>query len=434
MANVFSNIGEWVNDRAPGLMPVYRKHMTEYYAPKNFNLWYYFGSLALLVLVNQIVTGIFLTMNYDPSAAGAFDSVQYIMRDVEWGWLIRYMHTTGASLFFVVIYLHMFRGIMYGSYKKPRELVWLLGMLIFLVLMAEAFMGYVLPWGNMSFWGAKVIVSLFGTIPVIGKDLVEWIMGDFLPADATLNRFFALHVIALPLVLILLVVLHLAALHEVGSNNPDGVDVKHGPKGNRWDATAPTDGIPFHPYYTVKDLVGVGLFLAIAAFIIFFQPTFGGWFLEHDNSIPANNLVTPAQIKPVWYFTAFYAIVRMIPSAFGTAVWGVLGMFGAIVLLFALPWIDVGKVKSIRYRGTGFKVALTLFVLAFFGLVLIGTDSTADLIPMLFGASVDVTSIENLFGRVMVLIYFGFFVFLWLYTHLGWEKTKPVPERVTTHD
>ena len=434
MAKVLSNIGEWVIERAPGLMPVYRKHMTEYYAPKNFNIWYYFGSLALLVLVNQIVTGIFLTMNYDPSASGAFDSVQYIMRDVEWGWLIRYMHTTGASLFFVVIYLHMFRGIMYGSYQKPRELVWLLGMLIFLVLMAEAFMGYVLPWGNMSFWGAKVIVSLFGTIPVIGKDLVEWIMGDFLPADATLNRFFALHVIALPLVLLLLVVLHLAALHEVGSNNPDGVDVKHGPKGNRWDPTKPVDGIPFHPYYTVKDLVGVGLFLAIAAFIIFFQPSFGGWFLEHDNSIPANNLVTPAQIKPVWYFTAFYAIVRMIPSAMGTAVWGVLGMFGAIVLLFLMPWIDGGKVRSIRYRGTGFKVALTLFVLAFFGLMLIGTDSTAELIPMLFGANADVTGIENLFGRTMVLIYFGYFVFLWLYTHLGWEKTKPVPERVTTHE
>lgn len=434
MANVFSNIGEWVSDRAPGLMPVYRKHMTEYYAPKNFNIWYYFGSLALLVLVNQIVTGIFLTMNYDPSAAGAFDSVQYIMRDVEWGWLIRYMHSTGASLFFVVIYLHMFRGIIYGSYQKPRELVWLLGMLIFLVLMAEAFMGYVLPWGNMSFWGAKVIVSLFGTIPVIGKDLVEWIMGDYLPADATLNRFFALHVIALPLVLLLLVVLHLAALHEVGSNNPDGVDVKHGPKGNRWDSTKPADGIPFHPYYTVKDLVGVGLFMAIAAFIIFFQPTLGGWFLEHDNSVAANNLVTPLQIKPVWYFTAFYAIVRMIPSAMGTAVWGVLGMFGSIALLFALPWIDAGKVKSIRYRGTGYKVALTLFVLAFFGLVFIGTDLTDDYFPKWFGQDIDITAWDNVFGRVLVLIYFGFFVFLWLYTHLGWEKTKPVPERVTMHD
>ena len=434
MANVFASIADWVNDRAPNLAPTYRKHMTEYYAPKNFNLWYYFGSLALLVLVNQIVTGIFLTMNYDPSAAGAFDSVQYIMRDVEWGWLIRYMHTTGASLFFVVIYMHMFRGIMYGSYKKPRELVWLLGMLIFLVLMAEAFMGYVLPWGNMSFWGAKVIVSLFGTIPVIGKDLVEWIMGDFLPADATLNRFFALHVIALPLVLLLLVVLHLAALHEVGSNNPDGVDIKHGPKGNRWDALKPADGIPFHPYYTVKDLVGVGLFLAIAAFIIFFQPTLGGWFLEHDNSVAANNLVTPAQIKPVWYFTAFYAIVRMIPSALGTAVWGVIGMFGSIALLFALPWIDVGKVRSVRYRGTGYKVALTLFVLAFLGLVMIGTDFTDELFPKLFGADIDMTAWDNAFGRVMTLIYFGFFVFLWLYTHLGWEKTKPVPERVTTHD
>ncbi|GLQ96709.1 cytochrome b [Dyella mobilis] len=434
MANVFSNIGEWVTERAPGLMPVYRKHMTEYYAPKNFNLWYYFGSLALLVLVNQIVTGIFLTMNYNPSAAGAFDSVQYIMRDVEWGWLIRYMHSTGASLFFVVIYLHMFRGILYGSFKRPRELVWLLGMLIFLVLMAEAFMGYVLPWGNMSFWGAKVIVSLFGTIPKIGKDLVQWIMGDFLPADATLNRFFALHVIALPLVLLLLVVLHLAALHEVGSNNPDGVDVKHGPKGNRWDPTKPADGIPFHPYYTVKDLVGVGLFLAIGAFIIFFQPTLGGWFLEHDNSIAANNLVTPLQIKPVWYFTPFYAIVRMIPSAMGTAVWGVLGMFGSIALLFALPWIDVGKVKSVRYRGTGYKVALTLFVLAFLGLALIGTDMTDELFPKLFGQDIDITQWDNVFGRVLVFVYFGFFVFMWLYTHLGWEKTKPVPERVTTHD
>ncbi|MDE2280985.1 MAG: cytochrome bc complex cytochrome b subunit [Xanthomonadaceae bacterium] len=434
MANVFARIGDWVNERTPGLAPMYRKHMTEYYAPKNFNLWYYFGSLAMLVLVNQIVTGIFLTMNYDPSASGAFDSVQYIMRDVEWGWLIRYMHTTGASLFFVVVFLHMFRGIMYGSFKKPRELVWLLGMLIFLALMAEAFMGYVLPWGNMSFWGAKVIVSLFGTIPKIGPALQEWIMGDFLPADATLNRFFALHVIALPIVLLLLVVLHLAALHEVGSNNPDGVEIKKGPKGNRWDAMKPADGIPFHPYYTVKDLVGVGFFLLIAAFIIFFAPTFGGWFLEHDNSIAANNLVTPAQIKPVWYFTAFYAIVRMVPSAFGTAVWGVLGMFGSIALLFALPWIDVGPVKSIRYRGTGYKVALTIFVIAFFCLMALGMDLTDEYFPRIFGAGIDITLWDNVFGRIMTVAYFGFFVFLWLYTHLGWEKTKPVPDRVTTHD
>ena len=434
MSNVFSNLGGWVTERTPGMMPMYRRHMTEYYAPKNFNLWYYFGSLAIVVLINQIVTGIFLTMNYNPSAAGAFDSVQYIMRDVEWGWLIRYMHTTGASLFFVVVFLHMFRGIIYGSFKKPRELVWLLGMLIFLALMAEAFMGYVLPWGNMSFWGAKVIVSLFGTIPVIGNDLVTWIMGDFLPGDATLNRFFALHVVALPLVLLLLVVLHVAALHEVGSNNPDGVDVKHGPKGNRWDALAPVDGIPFHPYYTVKDLVGVGVFLLVAAFIIFFAPTLGGWFLEPDNAIRANNLVTPAQIKPVWYFTPFYAIVRMVPAFVGTAVWGVIAMFGSIAVLFALPWIDVGPVKSVRYRGTGYKVALAIFVIAFFSLALIGTDSTDVLFPKLFGSHIDINTWNNVFGRIMTVVYFGFFVFLWLYTHLGWEKTKRVLDRVTTHD
>ncbi len=433
MSNVLTRLGDWVTERAPNMMPAYRKHMTEYYAPKNFNLWYYFGSLAFLVLINQIVTGIFLTMNYNPSAAGAFDSVQYIMRDVEWGWLIRYMHSTGASLFFVVVFLHMFRGIMYGSYKKPRELVWLLGMLIYLALMAEAFMGYVLPWGNMSFWGAKVIISLFGTIPVIGNGLVEWIMGDFLPGDATLNRFFALHVIALPLVLLLLVVLHLAALHEVGSNNPDGVEIKKGPKGNRWSALAPADGIPFHPYYTVKDIVGVGFFLLIAAFIIFFAPTLGGWFLEHDNSIMANNLVTPAEIKPVWYFTPFYAIVRMIPSFLGSAVWGVLAMFGAIAVLFLFPWLDRGKVKSIRYRGTGFKVALAVFVLAFIGLGAVGAGVTAEVIPEWFG-NVDLTTWENLFGRVMTALYFGFFAFLWAYTYFGWEKTKPVPDRVTMHD
>ena len=433
MANVFTRMGDWVNERAPNMMPAYRKHMTEYYAPKNFNLWYYFGSLALLVLVNQIVTGIFLTMNYKTSSLEAFASVEYIMRDVEWGWLIRYMHSTGASLFFIVVFLHMFRGLMYGSFKKPRELVWILGMLIFLVLMAEAFMGYVLPWGNMSFWGAKVIISLFGTIPVIGDSLVQWIMGDYIPADATLNRFFALHVIALPLVLLLLVVLHIAALHEVGSNNPDGVEIKKGPKGNRWDALKPADGIPFHPYYTVKDLVGVGFFLLIAAFIIFFAPTFGGWFLEHDNFIPANNLVTPSHIKPVWYFTPFYAILRMIPSFMGTAIWGVLGMFGAIALLFAMPWIDVGQVKSIRYRGTGYKVALGLFVLSFFMLGAVGAGVTAEVIPEWFG-NVDVTFWEGLFGRAMTLIYFGFFVFLGLYTRLGWETTKPVPERVTMHD
>jgi ubiquinol-cytochrome c reductase cytochrome b subunit len=426
----------WVEDRLP-VLSFLNAHTSGYYAPKNFNLWYYFGSLALLVLVNQILTGIFLTMHYKPSAelvapgiSAAFASVEYIMRDVSWGWLIRYMHSTGASLFFVVVYLHMFRGLMYGSYKKPRELVWILGMLIFLALMAEAFMGYVLPWGNMSFWGAKVIISLFGTIPLIGDSLVEWIMGDYLPADATLNRFFALHVIALPLVLLLLVVLHLGALHEVGSNNPDGVEIKEKKKP---DGT-PLDGIAFHPYYTVKDIFGTGFFLLIAAFIIFYAPTFGGWFLEHDNFLPANNLATPTHIKPVWYFTPFYAILRMIPSFFGTAVWGVLAMFGAIVLLFLLPWLDKGMVKSVRYRGTGYKVALGLFALSFIMLAAVGAGVTAEKIPEWFGEKADATFIENLFGRFWTLVYFGYFAFIWVYTKFGFEKTKPVPERVTTHD
>ena len=421
---------QWFNDRAPGLDAAYKKHMTEYYAPKNFNVMYYFGSLALLVLVNQIVTGIFLTMFYTPTAAGAFDSIQYIMRDVNWGWLVRYMHTTGASMFFIVVYLHMFRGLMYGSYKKPRELVWLLGMLIFLALMAEAFMGYVLPWGNMSFWGAKVIITLFSAVPWIGDTLVTWIMGSFVPSDPTLNRFFALHVVALPLVLLLLVVLHLGALHEVGSNNPDGVDIKHGPKGNRWSPSAPLDGIPFHPYYTVKDLVGVGIFLILCAGVIFFAPTVGGFFLEPDNLVPANDLVTPAHIKPVWYFSPFYAILRMIPSKG----WGVVALALSIVVLFLVPWLDRGKVKSIRYRGLGYKIALTVFAIVFLLLGTIGADLTAGWIASIFGPTADVTFIENLFGRTLVILYFGFFVFLWAYTFFGWERTRAVPERVTTHD
>lgn len=414
----------WIEERLP-ILSFTASHTTGYYAPKNFNIMYYFGSLALLVLVNQIVTGIFLTMNYNPSAVGAFASVEYIMRDVEWGWLIRYMHEVGASMFFIVVYLHMFRGLMYGSYKKPRELVWLLGMLIFLVLMAEAFMGYVLPWGNMSFWGAKVIITLFSAVPVIGNTLVTWIMGDFLPADATLNRFFALHVIALPLVLLLLVVLHLAALHEVGSNNPDGVEIKR----HKGADGKPLDGIPFHPYYTVKDLFGIGIFLIICAFIIFFEPTVGGWFLEHDNFIPANNLVTPTAIKPVWYFTPFYAILRMIPSKG----FGVLALLGSIVVLFLVPWLDRGKVKSIRYRGLGYKIALTIFAIVFVLLGSIGADKTAEWIPQIFGPDADVTFIENTFGRILTLLYFGFFVFLWAYTYFGWERTKPTPDRVTTH-
>ncbi|WP_291220274.1 cytochrome bc complex cytochrome b subunit [Dokdonella sp.] len=407
----------WFNDRAPSFGPFYRKHMTEYYAPKNFNIWYIFGVLSMVVLINQIVTGIFLTMHYKPSAAEAFASVEYIMRDVDWGWLIRYMHSTGASAFFVVVYIHMFRGVMYGSYKKPRELVWVLGMLIYLVLMAEAFLGYVLPWGQMSFWGAKVIISLFGAIPYVGGALTEWIMGDYLPSDATLNRFFALHVVALPLVLLLLVVLHIFALHEVGSNNPDGVEIKKGPKGNRWSPTAPADGVPFHPYFTVKDTFYTGFFLIICAFILFFEPTAGGWFLEHDNFVEANRLVTPEHIKPVWYYTPFYAMLRVVPDK----LLGVLVMFGAIIVLFFLPWLDRGKVKSWRYRGTGFRVAIFVLGVCFVWLGKIGAGPGTD-------------PVETIVGRVLTVLYFGFFAFLWAYTYFGWEKTKPVPERVTGHD
>jgi ubiquinol-cytochrome c reductase cytochrome b subunit len=419
MANIFirsaNGVMDWVNERAPAMMPVYRKHMTEYYAPKNFNFWYYFGVLAIVVLVNQILTGIFLTMHYKPSAAEAFSSVEYIMRDVEWGWLIRYMHSTGASLFFIVVYLHMFRGLMYGSYRKPRELVWILGMLIYLVLMAEAFMGYVLPWGQMSFWGAKVIISLFGAIPVIGTGLTEWIMGDYLPSDATLGRFFALHVIALPLVLLLLVVLHIGALHEVGSNNPDGIEIKKGPKGNRWDANKTADGIPFHPYYSVHDLVAVGFFLMIAAFIIFFAPAFGGWFLEHDNFVEANRLVTPEHIKPVWYYTPFYAMLRVIPDKLG----GVMVMFGAIAILFAVPWLDRSPVKSIRYKGWISKAMLALLAVCFVWLGKIGSGPGTD--PM-----------ETQIGRVLTFLYFAFFITMPLWTRI--DKTKPVPDRVTMHE
>ncbi|NID14719.1 cytochrome b [Luteibacter yeojuensis] len=424
-----AGLAAWFDERAPGLKRLYRKHMSEYWVPTNLNLWYYLGVLNLVLLGNQLFTGIFLAMNYKTSAKDAFDSVEYIMRDVPWGWLIRYMHSTGASLFFVSVYLHMFRGIMYGSFKKPREIVWILGTLIFLSLMTEAFLGYVLPWGNMSFWAAKVIISLFGTIPYVGDSLVQWLMGDYLPADATLNRFFALHVIAIPLALILLVTLHIFALHEVGSNNPEGIDIKHGPKGNRWSADGPADAMPFHPYDTVKDFFVVGAFLTAAAFIVFFAPMFGGWFLEHDNFIPANNLATPTHIRPSWYFTPFYAILRMIPSFGGTALWGMLAMFGAILLLPALPWIDRGTVRSVRHRGRGFRVALAIFAVSFLGLGLVGAGGTAELFGTWFPHA-DVTVLDNTFGRLMVLGYFGFFAFLWVYTRFGIEKTRPVPERV----
>ena len=408
--NMLSNFVGWIDDRFP-LTKVWNEHLAQYYAPKNFNFWYYFGSLALLVLVNQILTGIWLTMNYKPDAQAAFASVEYIMRDVNWGWLLRYMHSTGASAFFVVVYLHMFRGLMYGSYQKPRELLWIFGMLIYVCLMAEAFMGYLLPWGQMSYWGAQVIISLFGAIPGVGDSLALWIRGDFVVSDATLNRFFAFHVIAVPLVLVMLVFVHIVALHKVGSNNPDGVEIKKGPKGNRWSDTAPADGIPFHPYYSVKDIVGVTVFLAVFAFIIFFTPELGGWFLEHDNFIPADPLKTPEHIAPLWYFTPFYAILRAVPDKFI----GVVAMGAAIALLFVLPWLDRGKVKSIRYRGMMFKAALGIFVVAFVALAYLGGQPA--------------TPVATWFARFFSLLYFGFFLLMPIYSKL--DKTKPVPERVT---
>jgi len=402
----------WIDERFP-LTKLWREQVAEYYAPKNFNFWYYFGVLSIVVLVNQLVTGIFLTMNYKPSSAEAFGSVEYIMRDLDWGWLIRYMHSTGASAFFIVVYLHMFRALMYGSFRKPRELLWIFGCLIFLLLMAEAFMGYVLPWGNMSFWGAQVITSLFGSLPIIGGGLVEWIRGDFVIADATLNRFFALHVAALPLALVFLVIAHLMALHEVGSNNPDGIEIKKlkGPDGH------PLDGIPFHPYYTVKDLAGIAGFLVLFCGVIFFAPTFGGLFLEEANFDPANPLQTPPHIAPVWYFTPFYAMLRAVPSFAGTQVWGVLVMGAAIVVLFFLPWLDRSPVKSIRYKGPIFKVALAIFSVSFVILGICGLKPPSGIYPLL--------------SKICTALYFAFFLLMPWYTKI--DSVKPVPERVTGH-
>jgi len=384
----------WIDARFP-LVSLWEEHISRYYAPKNFNFWYYFGSIALVVLVIQIVTGIWLTMNYKPSATEAFASIESIMRDVEWGWLIRYMHSTGASFFFIAVYLHMFRALIYGSYKGNRELLWLLGMFIYVILMAEAFMGYLLPWGQMSYWGAQVIISLFGAIPFgIGEALALWIRGDYVVSDATLNRFFALHVVALPLALLGVVALHLLALHEVGSNNPDGVEIKR----NKGPDGTPRDGIPFHPYYTVKDLMGIIVFLFLFAIVVFFMPEFGGWFLEKDNFVRADPLRTPEHIVPLWYFTPFYAILRAIPDKLT----GVLAMGASIAVLFFLPWIDRHPVRSIRYRGPLFKALIAMFVLTFLFLGYLGTQAPT----RVFG------ELGLRFGE----LYFSFFVVLWLYS------------------
>ena len=404
-----SGLMKWIDDRFP-LTKTMEHHVTKYYASKNFNWWYVFGVLAFVVLAIQLITGIFLTMNYKPAAADAFASVEYIMRDVVWGWLIRYMHSTGASFFFVVVYLHMFRAMLYGSYKKPRELIWLIGMLIFFVLMAEGFAGYLLPWGQMSYWGAQVIISLFGAIPVVGDSLVEFIRGDYSISDITLNRFFALHVIVLPLVLIGLVFVHIVALHEVGSNNPDGIDIKK----HKDENGVPLDGVPFHPHHTSKDLVGIIVFLMIFSAVVFFAPDLGGLFLEHANFEPANMTATPEHIAPVWYYTPYYAILRAVPDK----LWGFILFAIAVVLPVFLPWLDRCRVRSIRYRGWMYKTALAIFVVSFLMLGWLGLQPA--------------TGTYVLLARIFSILYFAFFLLMPFYTAM--DKTKPVPERVVYHD
>ncbi len=404
------NKQSWIDQRFP-LTKVFNEHLAEYYTPRNFNFWYFFGGLAMLMLGMQLVTGIFLTMHYKPDSAYAFASVEYIMRDVEWGWLIRYLHSAGASAFFIVIYLHMFRALLYGSYKGPRELIWILGMVLYVALMAEAFFGYVLPWGQMSFWGAQVIISLFGSVPVIGPDLLVWLLGDYAVGDAALNRFFSLHVIALPLILVVLVFLHIVALHTVGSNNPDGIEIKK----NKDKDGIPKDGIPFHPYYTVKDIMGVVAFLWLLCAVVFYAPALNGYFLEHANFIEANPLKTPEHIAPLWYLTPFYSVLRAIPPMFGSQFPGVLAMGAAILILFALPWLDRSPVKSIRYRSPIYKWALGVFVVSFIMLGWLGVQP--------------VTPLNALLARVFTALYFAFFILMPWYTSIG--KTKEVPERVT---
>ena len=410
---------EWIDERFPATK-VWEEHVSKYYTPKNFNFWYYFGSLLLLVMVLQIVTGIVLTMHYKPDSSLAFASVEYIMRDVPAGWFIRYLHSVGASMMFLAVYLHMFRAMLYGSYKGPRELIWILGMIIYIVLMAEAFFGYLLPWGNMSYWGAQVIISLFGAIPVVGEGLAEWVRGDFVISDATLNRFFAFHVILLPLLLALLVYLHIVALHKTGSNNPDGVEIKK----QKDDKGVPLDGIPFHPYYTVKDIFGAAVFMAIFLAIVFFAPELSGWFLEKDNFEPANILQTPPDIVPLWYLTPYYSILRAVTFEWlpgGAKLWGVMAMGLAIVLFFFLPWLDRSKVKSIRYRGWMYKTILVLFAVTFVMLGYLGTKNPGH---------IDLIWFKNVvWAQIGLVIYFAFFLLMPIYTQL--DRTKPEPDRLT---
>ena len=414
--NTQSKFMNWLDARFPATK-VLREHLTEYYAPKNFNFWYFFGSLAMVMLGLQIITGLLLAMNYKPDAESAFASVEYIMRDVWGGWFVRYMHSTGASFFFIVVYLHMFRGLMYGSYRAPRELLWIFGMVIYLAMMATAFFGYLLPWGQMSYWGAQVIVNLFDTIPLIGPSLAEWIRGDYVISDITLNRFYALHYLV-PFLIVGLVFLHIVSLHKVGSNNPDGIEIKKGIRGNRWSKDAPADGVPFHPYYTVKDSMGLAIFLVLFFAVVFFAPEMGGYFLEQPNFEPANPLKTPEHIAPVWYFTPYYAILRAVPSFAGTQFWGVLAMFASLVVFFFLPWLDRSEVKSIRYKGLPSKVALFLFAITFVVLGYLGTQPPTETLTLL--------------AQIFTVLYFAFFLLMPFYSKMG--TTKPLPRRIGEND
>ena len=414
-----SSLLRWIDDRFP-LTKVWKEHIAEYYAPKNFNFLYYFGAILTVMLAIQIVTGIILTMHYKPDVALAFASIEYIMRDVPAGWFVRYLHSVGASMIFIALYIHMFRGLMYGSHRSPRELIWLLGMLLYVAMMAEAFFGYLLPWGNMSYWGAQVIVSLFGAIPFVGEGLAEWIRGDYVISDATLNRFFAFHVILLPLLLALLVYLHIVALHKVGSNNPDGVEIK-----KQKDADGkPLDGVPFHPYYTVKDTFGVGMFLTVYLAIVFFLPELGGWFLEKDNFNPADILQTPPDIVPLWYLTPYYSILRAVTFEWlpgGAKLWGVIAMGAAIMIFFFLPWLDRSRVRSIRYRGWMYKTMLTLFAVTFVMLGYLGTKNPGH---------VDLIWFKNVtWAQIGLVIYFAFFLLMPIYTRL--DRTYAEPDRLT---
>lgn len=405
MSSFVNSFINWIDERFP-IRTLWKEHMSEYYAPKNFNFWYYFGSLSLLVFGMQVLSGIWLTMFYNPSSLEAFDSVEYIMRDIKYGWLIRYMHSTGASFFFLVVYMHIFRALLYGSYRKPRELLWIIGVVIFLCLMAECFFGYLLPWGNMSFWGAQVITSLFGAIPFVGDQLVEWIRGDYTVSGATLNRFFSIHVSAMPLIFLILIATHLIALHEVGSNNPDGIEIKK----YKDDNGVPLDGIAMHPYYTIKDMFGFAVFLFLFSAVMFFSPEFYGFFLEAPNFTPADPLATPEHIAPVWYMTPYYAILRAIPNKLA----GIVAMGASIAILFVLPWLDKSKVKSIRYKGIFSKIALSIFIVSFFILGYLGME------PPSAG--------KTLLAQICSFIYFAFFLLMPIYSSL--EKTKQVPERV----